>query len=549
MKTEESQQDRTFSDALPIGAFEVNRQGECLYNNPTFQTILGRSDRQILEFESSSSEMEIWLDWFHPDDKPFLEEKWKQFQTTLQRITMECRLTPTRSENKWVYLCLHVIGTDSELRFLGTLEDISERKAAEESLRKANEDNEDIVSSISAIMIGIDKQSRIRKWNKVAEETFGLSFSGVKGQPLQLSGLKWEWEQVADAIKQCQETISSIYLDNLTYQRPDDTEGFVSLTLNPMVRDDTTKAIKGILILGKDITEKRLLERQLLQAQKLESIGQLAAGVAHEINTPIQFLGDNARFLDEAFADLKLVIDACSNHTECHLQKDSGDPQAHALQQAMEDADVTYLIEEIPRALTQSLEGIERVTAIVRAMKEFSHPGVEGKTTIDLNNAINSTITISQNEWKYIAEVRTDYDSKLPMVSCHAGELNQVILNLIINATHAIGDVLGPNSTAKGTITIQTCNLPEWIQVRISDTGAGIPEHVRNKIFDPFFTTKQVGKGTGQGLSIAHSVIVEKHKGTITFETELGKGTTFIIQLPKSTDDAKIATENLQHKV
>ena len=164
-------------------------------------------------------------------------------------------------------------------------------------------------------------------------------------------------------------------------------------------------------------------------------------------------------------------------------------------------------------------------------MKEFSHPGPVEKMPVDINRAIESTILVSKNEWKYVAEVTTDLDRELPPVPCLAGEVNQVILNLIVNAAHAIADA-NKDSGGKGSIHISTRNCSECVEIRVRDTGCGIPKAIQSKVFDPFFTTKPVGKGTGQGLAIAHSVIVQKHNGTIQFESEPGSGTTFVIQLP-----------------
>jgi len=199
---------------------------------------------------------------------------------------------------------------------------------------------------------------------------------------------------------------------------------------------------------------------------------------------------------------------------------------------AIETADLEYLTGEIPSAIEQSLEGVERVAKIVRAMKEFSHPGTTEKTQMDLNHAIESTLTVCRNEWRYVAEVVTEFDSGLPLVQCLPGEINQTVLNIVVNAAHAIGDIARDANGTKGTITISTKRDGDWAEIRIRDTGTGIPEHARARVFDPFFTTKGVGKGTGQGLAIAHSVVVDKHGGTICFETENGKGTTFIIRLP-----------------
>ena len=165
-------------------------------------------------------------------------------------------------------------------------------------------------------------------------------------------------------------------------------------------------------------------------------------------------------------------------------------------------------------------------------MKEFSHPGVTEKTPIDLNHAIETTIAVSRNEWKYVAEVVTDLDQDLPPCSVLARPAEPGLLNIVVNAAHAIGDTTESGAGARGTITVSTRRDDDWVEIRISDTGAGIPEEIRSQIFDPFFTTKAVGKGTGQGLSIARSVIVDKHGGALRFESVAGEGTTFIIRLP-----------------
>jgi signal transduction histidine kinase len=257
-----------------------------------------------------------------------------------------------------------------------------------------------------------------------------------------------------------------------------------------------------------DISEVKQLQSQLAQAQKLESVGQLAAGVAHEINTPIQYIGDNAKFLEDAFRDL-IEMREVEHRAE----------------------DFAYLKAEVPNAITQLSEGVNHVARIVRAMKEFSHPGPIEKTEVDINQAIESTILVSKHEWKFVAEITTDLDPDLPPVPCVAGEVNQVILNLIVNAAHAIAEVV-KDSGRKGRILISTRQKESVLEISIADTGAGIPEGIQSRIFDPFFTTKPVGKGTGQGLAIAHTVIVQKHKGTLRFESEVGRGTTFLIELP-----------------
>jgi two-component system, NtrC family, sensor kinase len=279
--------------------------------------------------------------------------------------------------------------------------------------------------------------------------------------------------------------------------------------------------------------EKSNLEIQLRQAQKLEAIGQLAAGIAHEINTPTQFIGDNTIFLRDVFQDLlpflqwqKEYLDKAPRDQDLPSTRDEWKRRADAL-------DLDYLTSEIPKAIGQTLDGVRRVARIVGAMKDFSHPGMDSKVHVDLNHSIESTLIISHNEWKYFAELETDYDPTLPPVPCYPGEFNQVILNLVVNAAHAIEEAKSAGRLdRKGLIRITTRLEHDEAIVRIEDNGTGIPEAIRTRIFEPFFTTKGIGKGTGQGLAIAHSVVVDKHKGRLSLESEMGKGTTFTIALP-----------------
>jgi signal transduction histidine kinase len=293
------------------------------------------------------------------------------------------------------------------------------------------------------------------------------------------------------------------------------------------------KILRGLML---DITEFRRMGRELAAAQKLESVGRLAAGVAHEINTPVQFVSDNAQFLRSSIADIVVVIEAY-RHLQRVAQSSSANLEA-AVRRAMEAekaVDLDFILENAPIAIDSSIEGLGRIATIVRSMKEFAHPDQAQKTIADLNQAIRSTLVIARNEYKYVAEIDAEY-GELPQVECHLGEINQVVLNLLVNAAHAIGDVV-KDGTALGTITIRTRVDGDRVEISIGDTGTGIPEAVRDKIFDPFFTTKEVGKGTGQGLALAHSVIVNKHGGTLRFVTQIGKGTTFFIGLPINAPD------------
>ena len=295
---------------------------------------------------------------------------------------------------------------------------------------------------------------------------------------------------------------------------------------------------------GKQRAEEALFQlkqaqTKMSQAGKMEAVGQLAAGIAHEVNTPTQFIGDNTRFLEEAFDDVQRLLAKYAQLLEANRNGSVTSQLIEEVGATLEEVDMEYLAEEIPKSIKQSIEGLQRVAKIVRAMKEFSHPGGKEKEPVDLNKTIESTITVSRNEWKYVAEMVTDFDASLPEVPCLVGDLNQVFLNMIVNAAHAIAGAVGDDSSDKGMITVSTRRDGDWVEIRIGDTGTGIPKETQSRIFDPFFTTKEMGKGTGQGLSIAHHVVVEKHGGTITFETEVGQGTTFIICLPLTSEEVQ----------
>ena len=279
-----------------------------------------------------------------------------------------------------------------------------------------------------------------------------------------------------------------------------------------------------------EMSERQRVEVELRHAQKLEAVGQMSAGIAHEINTPIQFVGDSLKFLNEAFLDLSKVASTSKNCLPI-LDNRTETKEVHdVLGEALEDADIEYLDERVPKALERARNGVERVSNIVKAMKDFSHPDERDMTVADLNSAIESTLVVAANEYKYSAALKKELQ-ELPPVLCHLGDINQVVLNLIVNAAHAIIELHG-SSVDEGLITIKSWSADENVMISIADNGAGIPESVQERIFDPFFTTKEVGKGTGQGLSISHKIIVENHGGQLFFETEEDVGTTFYIKLP-----------------
>jgi two-component system NtrC family sensor kinase len=306
------------------------------------------------------------------------------------------------------------------------------------------------------------------------------------------------------------------------------------LAMERVVGNKTAELVEQKAKLAKALDELRLTQAKLLQAQKLEAIGQLAAGIAHEVNTPTQYVTDNVSFLQRAFDKLLKLIEAHANLAEAVRAGDATPQSLEVVDAARTAAKLDYLGRQVPRAIQQSLEGLGQISSIVKAMKEFSHPSGAEKQPFDIHDVIESTSIVAKNAWKYVAELELDFDWSLPPVLLLRNEFSQVMLNLIVNAAHAIEASLPQGSAEKGKIVISTKAVGLNVEVRVRDNGAGIPVAVRARVFEPFFTTKEVGKGTGQGLAIAYSVVVDKHGGNIGFETAEGRGTTFVVSLPLS---------------
>jgi signal transduction histidine kinase len=352
----------------------------------------------------------------------------------------------------------------------------------------------------------------------------------VKDKTLDQCGIRWLHRDMDLELKQWLGSQVVRRCDDLAYER-EGSARFVGFSVRPVFSSQNGKT--RFIVTGADVTQKKCLEEQLRQAHKLEAIGQLAAGIAHEINTPTQYIGDITTFLKESWESITRLLDFCRRMQAEAAKNGSLSLEALAeFDRLCEDADLEFLSREIPHAIDESLNGLQQVAKIVRAMKEFSHTGSDEKQLVDLNRAVEATITVAKSEWKHVAEVEFELSQDLPAVPGLAGELKQVILNLIVNAAHAIGDVVGDGAKGKGRITVSTRRVEQEVEIAISDTGAGIPEGIRSRVFELFFTTKAVGRGTGQGLSVAHAIVVKRHQGRIWFETEVGKGTTFFVRLP-----------------
>ncbi len=413
------------------------------------------------------------------------------------------------------------------------LRDITDRKRTEQALRASERRYRELFENATEIILTTDLDGNFTSLNLAGQQTFGCS--------LEKAAKIDDWSLMPERDRKIIEQARGRLLAG---------ESQVTSEIEVLVKGGRRVKLEvrarlifegespvGIQAIARDITGRDIAEVELRQAQKLESVGRLASGIAHEINTPIQFVGDNARFLQDSFSSLEKVISTYRKHADSTAALQSDANLLLEVRKVEEQADCDYLLQEIPKALSQTLEGVDRVATIVRAMKEFAHPENTAMGAADINKALKSTMTVARNELKYVAEVDTQFGD-LPLVICDVGDLNQVFLNLLVNAAHAIGDVV-KDSGGKGVITVRTAAEGDKVHISIADTGAGIPESIRSKIFDPFFTTKEVGRGTGQGLAIARSVVVERHNGALTFESEEGKGTTFHIRLPISPEVLK----------
>lgn len=504
------------SDAI----FWMGPQARIVYANEAACRVLGRSLQELLTLSI-------------PDIDPlFSQEIWLAFWGNLKKrgsITFETQHQTKQGRIFPVEVTANYLEFDGQEYSFSFARDISERRETEKELRLM----QFAIEHASDAIFRVDAESHIRYVNQEAcrsteharEELLTLSIPDIGPLfPKEVWTAFWEDMKTRGAT-----TLETVEQTKQGRVFP------VEVTANYLELDGQEYLFSFV----RDITERRALESQLRHAQKLEGIGQLAAGIAHEINTPTQFVSDNLTFLRDSWKSIHELLERYRSAA----RDAAGTLPAQVvadLEEAERSCDLEFIAAEAPRAIDQSLDGARRVAQIVRAMKEFSHPDSAEKTASDLNRAIESTITVARSEWKYVADIATDFDETLPLVVCYPGDINQVILNLVVNAAHAIHDKF--KNDEKGQIKVSTRTRGEFAEIAIGDNGTGVPENIRNRIFDPFFTTKDVGKGTGQGLAFAHSVIVKKHGGKIWFETEPGRGTTFFINLP--VVPARSAKEN-----
>jgi PAS domain S-box-containing protein len=514
---------QTLIDAIPSPIFYKNNDGKFQGCNTAFEVLVGKKRNHLIGLTASDIAPKLLADISQETDRKLINNPGK--------LAYEYDVVyPDSSIHNFLFNKATFLDSNGNVAGLaGVMVDITERKTSEEALRVSEEKFRQIVENIGIGVATISPNMEILWMNRQMYDWFPdihiadhpICHRSFNNPP---RDNPCEYCPTARTLKEGKsfEATTSTLMATGDHQ--------FRIIATPIHNKDG-KVVAAIELV-EDITERITLERELRQSQKLEAIGQLSAGIAHEINTPIQYVGDNTRFLEDAFGDLKAAIAAFGRLLDAVKSGAVPEKIVAEVQAALDEADLAYLANEIPNAIAQSLEGIQRVSRIIKAMRQFSHPGTDQKVESDLNQALESTITVSRNEWKYVADMETDFAADLPAVPCFPGELNQVFLNLIINAAHAIGEKTDAGEQGKGLIRVSTRMVDGTVQIRIADNGGGIPASIRQRVFDPFFTTKPVGKGTGQGLTIAHAVIKEKHNGSIRFESREGEGTTFIVALP-----------------
>jgi two-component system NtrC family sensor kinase len=522
----DEQQMRLLTTALESAANGVtitDRAGRILWVNPAFTRLTGYSAAEVVGqnprvLKSGAQDGAFYRGLW---DTVLAGAVWHGELVNRRKdgslYTEEMTITPVRDD------------TQAVSHFIAIKRDVSERKLAEEKLRLAEEKHRSLVLNIPDVVWTRDSNGRVTFISPKIEKVSGYTVDEIRQQGARLfldSIHPDDLRKVSEALKSLFEK-GREYNVECRFRRKSGEWIWLRDRAVATYERDGVRFADGVL---SDITEYKRLGIDLHQAQKLEAVGRLASGIAHEINTPIQFVGDNTRFLQDSFSGLEILIKKYRDLKDWAAAGGVTPARIEEVTRAEKESDSDYLLEEIPKALSQTLDGVNRVATIVRAMKDFAHPDGTEKAAADLNKALLSTLTVARNELKYVADVETEFGD-LPPVVCNIGDLNQVFLNLLVNAAHAIADKVKGTGT-KGQIRVRTTRENGAALITISDTGCGIPEANRARVFDPFFTTKEVGRGTGQGLAIARSVVVERHKGRLTFESEVGKGTTFYIRLP-----------------
>jgi PAS domain S-box-containing protein len=422
-------------------------------------------------------------------------------------------------------------GPEEVMHAAAVFRDVTERWRAERTAMKHSERLARMVDSISAILITLDEQDRVTHWNAAATRALGVSADEAASRSLLELDVSWPADALAEKLAECRQLNAAVRVESLPYRRADGDSGALGLTLNPIAGLEPGEG--SVLILGTDITDIQARQLLMIQEQKMQSIGQLSAGIAHEISTPARFVSNNLRFLEEGFDDLLALLVAYEDlASRLRAGRDHGE-LLESIAGLAEEADVGYLIQEVPPALSQSLRGMERVSHILQTMKQFSHPGATEKRLVDVNQAVENTCLVTRGEWKHSSELSMDLEPGLPRILAMPVELNQALLNVVLNAAQANDEAMR-RGQGRGEIRIATrlTSDLEHVEIRIEDAGPGVPHEDAAKIFTPFFTTKEPGQGTGQGLAITRSIVENQHGGAVRFDNLPTGGAAFTITLP-----------------
>ena len=493
------------SQMAKVGVVRINyHSGEIQLSDQWFNIFNFDQDKTIVDIAFYES-------LFHPDDRPKLEEFRKRNLggAGLSCYNREVRLKAGDGTWRWVHSCGETVGYDNDgypVEYLGIDQDITAQKEKDEMLQHARERDE-ILDKLSEQIAFLTPNLEVVWSNRPPDNCTTDKKSGFTCHK--------EWYKLDEPCEGCVARQALETGDKCTSEII--RNGKVDAMIAIPVKNSDGKVI-GVIVSQTDITERKEMERKLAHAHQMESIGSLAAGIAHEINTPIQYINDNVTFLSNAFSSIKDAIDSMTNEIS------NGDSVIGKARK---------MIDMVPDAISDTLSGVSHVSKIVSAMKDFSHPSVENFGQVDLNGLVGNAIELSKNEWKHIAHLQTEFQTDGLFAEAVPNSICQVILNMLVNAAHAIKERIGTNPQDMGTITVRTYNSGDNAVIEISDTGCGIPQDRVERIFDPFYTSKDVGQGTGQGLTIAYDIIVNKHKGNIDLTSTVNEGTTFTITIPK----------------
>ena len=527
---ESEQRFKGLAKAAPVGIIITNKANNVQYAN---HRALQMCDTTLDQMEKNG-----WTNSLALGEKLNLFNKWFNTRPIVDSI-LEFKIRRNDEPDIWI------LGQIVEMRstqddasgFVITLTDITPLKDAElehERLTAA------IDQTAEAILI-TDTSGIITYANPAFESISGYSTKEVIGNsPNIIRGDEHDeefYEELWKKINSGETWKGRIINLNKNGKR------FTQDTTIAPVRNERGTIVNFVSV-ARDVSQQLVIEAQLRQAQKLESIGELAAGIAHEINTPTQYVATNVKFLEDTFADIINNLKTLSKIKTMVDEHKSCDQVVDVLSNVMHEEDINFLAEDIPNAIKESEEGLQKIANIVKSVKQLAHPGETYKSFHDINEIIRDAVTVSTNEWKYVADVTMQLDETLPSVNCLKGEMGQAILNLVVNSAHAIGSNQNNDSPNKGKIDVRTYSDEDSVVVEIKDSGCGMPKHVMEKAFDPFFTTKEIGKGTGQGLAIVYNVIVNIHNGSVVLNSEEGVGTTVTITLPIS--ESGIGTSGTQ---